>query len=125
MLGPTNCKYSADYPGVLQARVEEAMPGTQVMFVQGGAGDVNPLFLARSGREEEDFGVVRKMGDLLAADLIRTGKSMTPLPALNQPIRWKTDNLKFADRWEKDKTPDVGITTVLIGRDVATATFAR
>ena len=25
VLGPTNCKYSADYPGVLQARVEQGI----------------------------------------------------------------------------------------------------
>src|SRR6185369_7706475 len=40
VLGPSSCKYSADYPGVLQSRVESEMPGAQCMFVQGGAGDI-------------------------------------------------------------------------------------
>src|SRR5437660_8339586 len=55
VLGPSSCKYSADYPGVLQARVESEMPGAQCMFVQGGAGDINPLFQGRSKNEEMDF----------------------------------------------------------------------
>ena len=38
VLGPTNCKYSADWPGAMQAKVEAEMPDTQCMFVQGGAG---------------------------------------------------------------------------------------
>ena len=121
VLGPTNCKYSADYPGALQSKVEESMPGTQVMFVQGGAGDINPLFMARTGNEETDFAVVRKMGELLAGEVIKANKSVAPLPALREPIRWRTENLSFAHRWEKDKNIDVGITTVLIGREIAIA----
>jgi hypothetical protein len=121
VLGPTNCKYSADYPGVLQAKVEEAMPGTQAMFVQGGAGDINPLFLARSGNEEEDFRVVQKMGETLAAEVVRTNKSVQPVPPLTRLIRWRTDNLSFANRWGDGKPVEVGITTVLIGADIAIA----
>ena len=62
VLGPTSCKYSADFPGAMQKITEEQLQGTQVMFVQGGAGDVNPLFMGRSGNEEEDFKVMEKMG---------------------------------------------------------------
>jgi len=123
VLGPTNCKFSADYPGVLQAKVEQALPGVQAMFVQGGAGDINPLFMARSGNEDADFRVVQKMGETLAAEVVRTNQSVKPIAPLTQPIRWRTDNLAFAHRWEKDKPFDVGITTVLIGKDIAIATL--
>ena len=122
VLGPTNCKYSADYPGVLQAKVEEALPGTQAMFVQGGAGDINPLFMARSGAEEDDFRVVQKMGETLAGEVIRASKSIKPVSPVTEAIRWRTDNMTFGHRWEKDKPLDVGITTVLIGKDIAIAT---
>ena len=44
------------------------------MFVQGGAGDINPLFQGRSGREEDDFAVMEKMGQLLAAEVLRANK---------------------------------------------------
>jgi len=123
VLGPTNCKYSADYPGVLQAKVEQAMPGTQAMFVQGGAGDINPLFMARSGKEEDDFRVVQKMGELLAAEVIRANGSVKPTAPLTEPIGWHTDNLPFAHRWQKESALDVGITTILIGKDIAIATM--
>jgi neutral ceramidase len=58
VLGPTSCKYSADYPGVVQASLERELQGTQVMFVQGGAGVFYPLFECRSGRVVDDFAVM-------------------------------------------------------------------
>ena len=120
-LGTTSCKYSADYPGVMQSKVEQAMPGTQVMFVQGGAGDINPLFQGRSGREEDDFKVMQTMGELLAAEVLRAGKSTKPLPS-PEGIQVRSEVVPFRHRWDKEKTIDVGITTALIGRDIAIAT---
>lgn len=119
VLGPTNCRYSADFPGVLQAKVEEELNNTQVMFVQGGAGDVNPLFMARSGKDVEDFLVVRKMGELLAAEVIKANRHVTPVAGGS--IRSKSEVLTFQDRWEKQKGIEVGITTVLMGRNIAIA----
>jgi len=121
VLGPTNCKYSADYPGVLQARVESEMPGVQCMFVQGGAGDTNPLFQGRTGRDEDDFATTRKMGELLAAEVVRARRTVHPVGELTGPIQFKRDLLRFADRWDKTKSVEVGITTVLIGREIAIA----
>jgi hypothetical protein len=120
VLGPANCKYSADYPGVLKAKVEEAMPGVEAMFVQGGAGDVNPLFMARSGDEAKDFAVVAKMGETLAAEVLKVAKKMTPL-AITGPIQHRSQVLKFANRWDKTQAVEAGITTVLIGREIAIA----
>jgi neutral ceramidase len=121
VLGPTSCKYSADYPGVMQSMVERELQGTQVMFVQGGAGDINPLFQGRSGREEDDFAVMEKMARLLTAEVLRANKAMKPLPPVVDPIKIRSEILTFGDRWDKDKTIDVGITTILIGREVAIA----
>jgi hypothetical protein len=122
VLGPTSCKYSADYPGVLQSAVEKELDGTQVMFVQGGAGDINPLFQGRSGREADDFAVMEKMGQLLSAEVLRAYKTVKPLQPVVDPIKVKSEIMTFADRWEKDKTLEVGITTILIGREIAIAT---
>lgn len=121
VLGPTSCKYSADYPGVVQSVVERALDGTQVMFVQGGAGDINPLFQGRSGREADDFAVMQKMGKLLADEVLRANKAVKPLAPIVDPIKVRSEVLTFADRWEKGKTIDVGITTILLGREVAIA----
>jgi hypothetical protein len=121
VLGPTNCKYSADFPGVLQSVAERELLGAQVMFVQGGAGDVNPLFLGRTGKEDEDFEVMRKMGELLAAEVLRANKTVQPVPV--DSIRSKSEVLTFADRWEKQRSIAVGISTVLLGRHIAIASL--
>lgn len=121
VLGPTSCKYSADYPGVVQSAVERELEGTQVMFVQGGAGDINPLFQGRSGREAEDFAVMEKMGALLAGEVLRVNKGVRPLAPVADAIRFRSELLTLADRWEKEKTIEVGITTILIGREIAIA----
>jgi hypothetical protein len=122
VLGPTSCKYSADFPGVVQSAVERSLEGTQVMFVQGGAGDINPLFQGRSGREAEDFAVMEKMGQLLAAEVLRANAGVKPLAPVVDAIKARSEVITFGDRWEKDKTLDVGITTILIGREIAIAT---
>jgi neutral ceramidase len=121
VLGPASCKYSADYPGALKAKVEAEMKGTECMFVQGGAGDINPLFLGRTGKEEEDFATMRKMGETLAAQVLRTARQISPGPPNRYPIQSSSEVLKFSDRWEKDKQLEVGITTVLINRQIAIA----
>jgi hypothetical protein len=121
VLGPTNCKYSADYPGVMQTKVEQALPGTHVMFVQGGAGDINPIFMARSGNEEQDFTVVRKMGELLGEEVIRANRSVAPVPSGPEGITSKSEIVTVRDRWDTAQTIEVGITTVLINRAVAIA----
>lgn len=121
VLGPTSCKYSADYPGVLQARVESEMPRTQCMFVQGGAGDINPLFEGRTGNEETDFATMQKMGELLAAEVLKAVKTIRPTSPVRFPIQYKEAVLTFSDRWDKDKPLHVGITTVLINREMAIA----
>lgn len=123
VLGPTNCKYSADYPGVMQASVEAALPGAQVMFVQGGAGDVNPLFMARSGDETRDFDVVRVMGDLLAGEVVRANRSATPVPVGAPGLVATREVVTVKDRWDPSQTLAIGITTVLLDGTVAIAAW--
>ncbi|HZT31817.1 MAG TPA: neutral/alkaline non-lysosomal ceramidase N-terminal domain-containing protein [Bryobacteraceae bacterium] len=121
VLGPTSCKYSADWPGAMMAKVEAAMPGTQCMFVQGGAGDVNPLFLGRTGKEDQDFATMQKMGELMAAEVLRSAKDIRPTGPVRYPIQYSSEMLKFPERWDKSKSLEVGITTVLINRQIALA----
>lgn len=120
VLGQTNCKFSADYPGVMQAKVESELPGAQVMFVQGGAGDINPLLMGRSENEAEDFATTQRMGELLAAEVLKANKNTAEVAS--GPIRSRSDLLEFPNRWDKNKKLSVGITTVLIGKDIALAT---
>src|SRR5262245_42508036 len=121
VLGPTSCKWSADYPGAMEAKVEAGMPGTQCMFVQGGAGDINPLFEGRTGKDEEDFATMQTMGELLGVEVLRTAKTINETSPVRFPIQYTSEVLKFGDRWEKEASLEVGITTVLINRDIAIA----
>jgi hypothetical protein len=123
VLGPSNCKYSADYPGAMQAAIEAAVPGLQAMFVQGGAGDINPLFLGRAKDEEKDFAQVDRMGKLLAAEVLKARASMQPVTQTSLPLQARTASMRFGDRWEKERTHEIGIVTVLIGRQIAIATI--
>jgi hypothetical protein len=119
VLGPTNCKYSADFPGVLQSKLEQAVPTAQAMFVQGAAGDINPLFMGRSGNQEQDFDVVRKMGELLAEEVVRANRRVQSVPV--ESIVAKTHVLTFPERWDKEKTMEVAIATVFLAPHLAIA----
>lgn len=121
-LGTTNCLYSADYPGVMQSRVEAALPGVQTMFVQGAAAEVNPLFQGRAGDTEKDFATMTRMGELLAGEVLRVAKSMPPAGAGRASILHRTASLSFKNRWEPDKTIRAGFTTALINGEIAIAT---
>jgi neutral ceramidase len=121
VLGPTNCKYSADWPGAMMAKVEAEMKGVQCMFVQGGAGDINPLWMGRSGKEEQDFVPVQTMGELMAAEVLRAAPKIRPAAENRYPIQSASEVLKLADRWDKGATVELGITTVLINREIAIA----
>jgi hypothetical protein len=122
VLGPTNCKYSADYPGAMQTRIEKEMEGVQAMFVQGAAGDVNPLSMARSGKEDDDFAVVRKMGETLAGEVLALVKQMPAAAPNRRPILVESETLEFPDRWDASrKKLQVGITTVLLNGEIAIA----
>lgn len=123
-LGTTNCLYSGDYPGVLQARVEAAMRGVQAMFVLGAAAEINPLFQGRTGDSEKDFATMTRMGELLADEVLKAAKSIPPAPAPARPamIQHRTQTMTFKNRWDAAKTVPVGLTTIVINRDIAIAT---
>jgi hypothetical protein len=42
-------------------------------------------------------------------------------PAAAGPIRFQSTALTFRDRWDKDQTLSAGLTTVLIGKEIAIA----
>lgn len=122
VLGPTSCLYSADYPGVTQARVEAAMPGVQTMFVQGAAGSTNPLFQGRTGDNEKDFATMTKMGELLADAVIQSAKQLRPIEDRPASIAHRTQAMSFQNRWETGKTLTLGLSTILINEQIAIAT---
>lgn len=123
VLGKYNCLFSADYPGALQAKIESNIPGVQAMFIQGGAGDINPLMMGRSQNETEDFGVCEEMGEIFASEVLKANREVVPAEA--GPIQSRSELIEFKNRWSPDKKLAVGITTVLLGKSIAIATVPR
>ena len=123
VLGPENLLISADYPGVL-ARLVDAEIGGQTMFLQGAAGDINP-FWDKTPPDEGAFEQREKMGAALAAEAIRVHREITTLSS-DRALSFHTEIIPLAHRDDverKDRKFDAEITTVLIGDDLALATF--
>lgn len=116
-----NCAYSADWPGAMQSKVEAAIPGAQCMFVQGGAGDINPVMMGQTKNPVEDFKVVDRMGELISGQVLRAARDIRALPPQKPGIRSKSELLTFGDRWDKTGKLEAGITTVLINGEIAIA----
>jgi hypothetical protein len=81
-------KFSADYPGSMQNRVEEALT-TNCVFMQGASGDMSPNRGELSGQQ---FG--EALGDHVVA-LARSIETTTPKAP---SIQAKVDRFKFASR---------------------------
>jgi hypothetical protein len=116
-----NCQYSADYPGILQAKLESQLSGAQVMFVQGGAGDINPILEGRSEDSKQNYDVAVRVGEALAAAVLQTAKAMPVGKPNRYPILSTSEMLTFSNRRPNAAPLRVGITTLLINREIAIA----
>jgi len=118
-----NDEISADYPGPATRKVEEALGNNIIcMFIQGGAGDINPLF--RNGpNTPTDYGRIEKMGALLANEVIKVVKSLPPQSNEKTTLKAMCDSLKFTGRFDKKLTYNMHFTTVLINDDIGIATM--
>ncbi len=144
VLGPENLRISADYPGAMMALVEAEIGG-QAMFAQGAAGDLNPFWdktpPAEGGFEQKD-----RLGRALAAEVIRVRRGISaiepgPLSVESQVIRleprWDLESPeveaafresefgwifeRYRERFGREH--DAEITTVVLGKALAFATF--
>ena len=82
VLGPENLLVSADWPGAMRARLEQAVGGL-ALFLQGAAGDLNPRVNVQT--PEAGWAAVRSLGEEVAnAALEACARGTTPL--LGRPI---------------------------------------
>jgi len=81
-------KFSPDYPGHLQGRVEEAL-GTNCVFMQGASGDLSPN---RGELDTKAFG--QKLGDV-AVEIAKGIKTEEPK---KPSIKAQVDEFKFGSR---------------------------
>lgn len=124
VLGPRNRKISADYPGVMRNAVADHVGGdTTCIFVQGGAGDVNPLFMARGDDREGDFELVERMGRLLAEEVIELLDGMDPEQGKSESLQSSSSSLTMQNRWDPQESVELGVTTILVNGEIAVMTM--
>jgi hypothetical protein len=81
-------KFSADYPGALQKRVEDSLH-TGCVFMQGASGDMSPNRGELSGRQ---------YGEALGEHVIELAKSVETKAPKEPSIQAAVDRFKFASR---------------------------
>ncbi len=129
VLGPRNAKISADYPGVLRNLVEEHVGKEHVgkeamcIFIQGCAGDINPLAMARSDTREDDFAVVERTGELLADEVIRVLGRMQTTKGSSEQLVSSSSLITVANRWNSDETVPLGVTSLLLNGEIGVVTL--
>jgi hypothetical protein len=125
VLGPENLLISADYPGYMMEKVEKALGG-QCQFIQGAAGDINP-FWDKTPPEEGAFEQAEKMGLAIADEVIRLSNSTYMTLVNGEPtLSFNSETIMLADRKDRERSDlkyDAEVNTVVIGSDIALATF--
>ena len=124
VLGPRNRKISAGYPGVTRQVIENHQgDSTMCIFIQGAGGDINPLILARGDDRDPDFGLVERMGRLLATEVTRVLTLMKDEAGKSDELQSSTSHMQFANRWNPKERMTLGTTSLLINRDIAIVTM--
>jgi len=124
-----NYEFSADYVGAATRKVEETFGSNTIcMFAQGGAGDMNPLFMSRRRKSADDdspidYESMEKMGTLLSNEVIKVVKSLSSKTNEQTTLKAMYDSLKFTGRFDKNLTFNMHFTTVLINDDIAIVTM--
>ena len=122
VLGPDNRQISADYPGYLRKRIESELPGALCLFVQGGAGDINP-YLDKQPVAENGFGEAEKTGNALAEEALKVVAKLKPAANPSSKFQAVAEVKEFRDRWDATKTIKAGLTTLLLNNSIAIATI--
>ena len=100
-----NLLYSADFPGAVVRAVEQAIGGTGI-YMQGAAGNINPIWM------RHDFQEVERIGGILGAAAARVAHELRPLGE----GQWGV-NLSWSEETPKEPAPG----TVLDGAKLASA----
>ena len=124
VLGPKNVWISADYVGAMRKMVEEQLGGGVLcLFLQGCAGDINPLIMARTGEPEQDFPLVETMGRLLGEEVLRTFDTLKTKPTRSDDLRVMSNTITVGHRWEPGKNLTFGVTSLLLNGSMGFVTI--
>jgi hypothetical protein len=104
--------------------LEAALGGDALcVFLQGAAGDINPLMMARGDDRSKDFGIVDAMGELLAAEVQRALAMIKNLSGESESLECLSSEFEFQNRWEPDEHLNLGVSTLLINDNIAIVTM--
>src|SRR5258708_641438 len=104
ILGPDNLEFSADYPGAMKRYVETKIPGALCLFVQGGAGDINP-YRDKEPVPGQGFQAVDEMGQELGKVVIST---LGRAHAFSRALRTGSEITEVKNRWRPDEKIGIG-----------------
>jgi hypothetical protein len=71
VLGSGNRRLTADFPGYAMRCIEDQVPGCTALFLQGAAGDLDPLIDVQN-----DFGPAQTQGEVLGREVVRVTESL-------------------------------------------------
>jgi len=83
VLGFENMLISADWPGVAQRNIEEAMPGAVALFINGAIGDQAPTMIKDDGHD--DFEYLEIIGGKVSDGVLASRKGSSPV--VGAPVR--------------------------------------
>ena len=124
-----NFAISADWAGVATRLIEEAFDKKiNCLFVQGGAGNIAPLFKdpgrnSQDDPRDTDYTLIERMGKLLSIEAVKLAKELRYNPEEIAGIKVKTDSMHFTGRFNKTLQYNVYFSTILINNNIAIATF--
>jgi neutral ceramidase len=110
ILGPDNYDYSADYPGAMRRTIESQIPGATALFIQGGAGDINPYHDKEPVATQ--FQAVDAMGQALGKYVVSILNKAKPIAG---PLRTYSEVLEVKNRWHPNEKIPIGWTAGAFG----------
>ena len=146
VFGSDNLRYSADFPGVMNRVVEQALGDhVESFFLQGAPGDINPYY-AVTPLEQDAIGRRDWTGERLGQEAARVAKEIHARAVDAPDIEFRESTLTVRLRWDIDKfraalekflgpggletygariVPEIPlpVTTVLIDREIALMTM--
>ena len=146
VFGADNLRYSADFPGVMNRVVEQALGGqVQSFFLQGAPGDINPYY-AVTPLEQDAVGRRDWTGERLGQAAAEVAKEIHTRAVDSPSIEFAESTLTVRLRWDVEKfraallkflgpdgmeiygahiVPEIQlpVTTVLIDHDIALMTM--
>jgi hypothetical protein len=107
-LGPGNMRFSADYPGVARAIIDEALSGATSLFLNGAAGNIHPRQCLRSDREATEA-----IGGELGRAVVRLVRELSEIEA--PTVSTASHTLTFPNRMDPSLEVPVEVACVRVG----------